>query len=285
MDGWPPLSDESLLARLALADDEFFEVMRAFAQAVPRGEFSEAVFERALGYPWERPGHSFLLDGTTVLAIDELPPLGGEPRYPLLAIGSNGSPDTLIRKLADLPPDEQRLAVITGELHDFDIGAAGLPTFYGSFAGTIFGSPGTVVSAALLLVTAVQMTVLAVTERSYSFGRLDAIRFEPDLAGMDTVSSAFAFVSRWGAHCIDGAPVALAAIPASARSAPAYTQEQLLDRVASLALGEAATGRDLVRRITEEFGATGASLAPALRELTQPFASDRWTPWPGATGR
>lgn len=280
MHDWPPLAEASLLARLALSDEDFFELIMGFARSVPSREFSDALYARALAYPWERPGHSFLLTGTEVQPLEELPPAGGEPRYPLLAIGSNGSPATLIGKFADLPPNEQRIAVVTGDLHDFDIGPAGLPTFYGSFAGTIFASPGTVVRASLVLASLEQLTALSLTERSYFLGRLDGVRFQPDPAGAAPVDSVFTFASRWGTHCVDGRPVALAAVGATDRSASAYTQEQLLDRAAGLVLGEGATGKDLVTRLIEDFASTAASIAPVLRELTQPFASDRWTRFP-----
>ena len=282
MGEWPPISEPSLLARLAMGEGDFFAFLMSFARKVPRREFTEAVYERALGYPWARPEHSYRLTGSDVAPIDEMPGLGSEPRYPLLAIGSNGAPVTLAAKFADLPPEEQALTVITGDLHDFDIGPAALPTYYGALAGTLFASPGTAVRAALLWASVAQLTTLALTETSYYLGRLDGVHFEPQVLRADPVDRVYVFVSRLGSHCVDGAPVALAAVPATGRSAPAYTQEQLLDRVAGLVLSDGSSARDVVKLLTEDFGSTAPSWAPVLRDLTQPFESDRWTRFPAS---
>ena len=51
------------------------------------------------------------------------------------------------------------------------------------------------------------------------------------------VDGIFAYVHRLGSFCIDGSPIALAAIPAAGRIAPEMTQEQLLDLAACLVIG------------------------------------------------
>lgn len=280
MQDWPAIADRALLERLGLSDDEFAAFIARVVGAVPAREFTDAIYDRALGYPWKRPEHSYVLRGETVEAIDEVPALGEEPRFPLLAFGSNGAPETLIRKLGGLPPDEQDIAVVTGRLHGFDVGPAALPTFYGSLAATIFESPGTAVRAAIVWATATQLTTIVSTEISYFFGRLDDIRFVPDDAGGEIIDSVFAFASRWGVQCVDGEPVALAAVPADGRRVVECTQEQLLDRVASLVMDDGSKARDLVRRITEDFAGFAPSAAPGLGELAQQFASDKWTRFP-----
>jgi hypothetical protein len=279
MSEWPKFTDERLLARLALSEDGFVAFLMKTASMVPAREFNEDVYSRALAYPWERPLHSYSLDGEAVEPIDALPSSDAE-RFPLLAFGSNGAPETLIRKLGGLPPDEQDLAVVTGRLHDFDVGPAALPTFYGAMAATVFASPGTAVRAAIVWATAAQLAAIVMTEVSYFFGRLDGVEFQPDEKGFELADSVFAFASRLGVHCVDGEPVALAAVPAEGRRAAEYTQEELLDRVAGLVLAPDARARDLIQRLTEDFANFAPSAAPTLRPLTQPFESERWTPFP-----
>lgn len=278
MQDWPPISEPMVLARLGLSEEAFVGFLVERTASVPAREFTDGDYDRALSYPWARPEHSYLLTAGEVEPLDVMPSLGPETRYPLLAFGANGAPSSLTAKLADLPLEEQQLAVITGRLHDFDVGAAALPTVYGAMPGTIFESPGTVVSAALLWVTAAQLQTLIWTEVSYFFGRLEGVRFQPDVLGADDVDVIYAFVSRLGAHCVDGKPIAMAAVPATGRSAVEYTQEQLLDRVAGLTLGDGSTARDLVRGIYEDFAGIAPAAAPALRELAVHFESDRWTP-------
>ena len=290
---FPPITEPELLRRLGLDDAEFQDAITGMLQAVGAREYREDLYERAIGYPWERPGRSFLLTGETVELLDDMEPErrqqlidgwgtgpDGEPRYPLLAFGSNGAPDTLIRKFDPLEGADRQVLVTAGELHDFDVGAASQPTAYGSMAATLFPSPGTAVHSAILWVSARQFTVLSWTEVSYRLGWLDGVRFTPDCSREDIVG-VLAYASRWGTFCPDGEPIALAAIPATGRTAPAMTQEELLGRVAQLALGPDATGRDLVQLIYEDLHAAGVTHGPKIRAGARPFASDLWRPFPG----
>ncbi len=290
MASWPAIGEPELLARLAMSDEEFVELALGWAQAVGPREFSDQIYERALGYPWARPAQSYQLTGERVQPFDDAPADVGEDvlsdpaaagveRYPLLAFGSNASPETLMLKFGHLPERERRVLVVAGELDDFDVGAAAAPTVYGSLPATIFPSPGTAVRASVLWVTAAQLVALTWTEVSYRLGRLEGIRFVPDNVDAPAVESVFAFVSRWGAHCVAGEAVAMQAVPAASRVAPALTQEQLLDQAARAVFGGAATSRDLVRRVMEDFGAAATTIVPVLRETARPFRSERWTPF------
>lgn len=280
MDDWPEIHDEQVRARLGLSDDEMFEFMLRRAAGIPPREFSDEAYAYALGYPWARPETSYVLTGGEVEPIEDVPELGGEPRFPLLAIGSNAAPENLAVKLADMPDGHRDVAVVLGVLHDFDIGPAAAPTVYGSLAATMFPSPGTAVQTALLWVTALQLNAIVAWEVSYYFGRLDGVRFVPDPLGGEAIDSVYAFVHRFGAHCSDGEPVALAAVPATDRSAPAYTQEQLLTRMAELVLGDGATARDVVRRITEDYAGWTDAATPVLRPLARLFESPHFTRYP-----
>jgi len=276
---WPPIAPE-LLARLSLDQGAFVAAMRRFLGSFDRRDLTEDDIARAFGYPWPRPPASFLIDGEATKPLDAVADVAAGARYPLLAFGSNGAPDTLVRKLAGLPPGERRLPVVAGDLHDFDVCAAAHPTFYASLPATLFPSPTTVLRASILWVSEPQLTALAWTEVSYHLGCLDGISFAPDIPGAQPIDSAYAFVSRWGAHCVEGEVAALAALPAAARTVPAYTQEELLGRLARDALGPGATARDLVAAIYEDFGAAAAVIASVAQRTARPFTSDRFTRFP-----
>ncbi len=293
MTPWPVIGEPELLTRLAMPDEEFIAHISGWTRAIGRREFTEEIYARALGYPWPRPAQSYLLAGDVVAPLDGLEAPAREAvlaelagaesgRHPLLAFGSNGSPETLALKFAHLPEPERRLVVLAGDLHDFDVGAAAGPTLYGSLPATIFPSAGTAVRASLLWVTTVQLVALTWTEISYRLGRLDGVGFAADEPRVPTVEHVYAFVSRWGAHCVDGDAVAMRAIPASGRSGPALTQEQLLDQIAAIAFGPAARARDLVMRVMDDFGAAAATIVPVLRATARPFRSERWTAYPAA---
>ena len=291
MPDWPPITEPMLRERLAMDDAAFDAFMDEMLRALPARRFTPGALATALAYPWERPERSYELCGETVTPLDAMAPArraavlvaratgtDGTPRFPLLAFGSNGAPVTLARKLAHLPAAERRVLVLAGELHGFDVGVAPHPTGYGALPAVLFASPGTAMRAAVLWASAAQVTQLCWTELSYRLGRLEAVAFVPDqpIAPVDGI---LAFASRWGVFCPDGEPLALAAIPATGRTVPALSQEELLDRAARLGLGEGADAAALVRAVFADMGGFSAHAGRALLATGRPFASSAWSGW------
>ncbi|HSS04945.1 MAG TPA: hypothetical protein VLK89_07135 [Solirubrobacterales bacterium] len=289
MPAWPQITEPELLERLEMEDGEFETFMRALVTKMPSRSYGTELLERALGYPWARPKGSYgLMDaGVELLAemdteqrqrvIAQFTSPDGE-RTPLLAFGSNAAPEALERKFAHFAEEVNReVLVLTGRLHDFDVGAAAQPTLYGSMPATLFPSPGTAAAAAILWVTPAQFTQLTWSEITYRLGRLRT-RFDVDVSG-ESYGEVFAFVSRFGAFCTSGDPVALAAIPAAGRTADALTQEQLLDAAARLAIGRGASAEALVRAIFENTAGIAPKIAATVHKSSLPFDSERWAPF------
>jgi hypothetical protein len=277
-----------------MGDEEFRAFMRDLLVRIPPRAYGAELFERAVGYPWARPGGSYRLTdaGVELLAdasaedreriVDRLTS-ADSGRSPLLAFGSNAAPEVLERKFAHFPEAADReVLVLSGVLHDFDVGASAHLTIYGSMPATLFPSPGTRMSAALLWVTPAQLVQLAWSEISYRLGRLRT-RFDLDRDG-ESFDEVFAFVSRFGAFCPKNAPVALAAVLAVKRTAEALTQEQLLDVAAALALEPGAKAETLVQAIFEDPTAIAPKIAETVSKASLPFDSERWTPFSPASG-
>lgn len=289
---WPPIEDRELLERLALDQDGFVAYVRELFGAFPAREYEAEAFSSAVEYPFARPDGPFHLDGGEAIPLEELDRgeretlierfAGASDRHPLLAIGSNGSPRALRAKFAHFERAADReVLVLTGRLHDFDVGPAPQPALYGSMPATIFPSPGTRVRAALLWVTPAQFTQLAWSELSYLLGRLRT-RFEVDLADQ-VFPEVLVFVSRFGTFSPAGRPVALGAVPAEGRTARALSQEEALDAVAALTLGPDARAEDLVRALHTDLGTTVELVAERAWPLATPFESPLWTRY-GARG-
>jgi len=289
MPGWPSIDAAELLERLAMDDRQFREFVGEMLAAMPARTYDTAALALAVGYPWERPPGSYLL---SVAGIESLGAMSATERdrtverfsspdsgrSPLLAIGSNAAPEALERKFAHFPDEEDRTVLaLTGRLHDFDVGVAPQPAVYGSMPATLFPSPGTAVCTTILWVTPTQFTQLTWSELSYRLGRLRT-RFEMDDDGVG-FDEVLVFISRFGTFCVDDQPAALAAIPASDRTAAALTQEQLLDAAAALAIGPEATAETLVRAIFEELGQIAPKIAATVHHASQPFGSEQWTPF------
>jgi hypothetical protein len=284
---WPPIAEPELLRRLAMDDEEFAAFIRTVVSQLAPRAYETDVLTQALGYPWARPQGSYLLTGGGVEPLGDSTAAGRDRaigrfaspeagRLPVLSIGSNAAPEVLERKFAHFTTEDDRTVLaLTGRLHDFDVGVAAQPTMYGAMPATLFPSPGSAVATTLLWVTPAQFTQLAWSEITYRLGRLRT-RFEIDESptGFDQI---LVFVSRFGAFCPDGHPVALAAIPAHGRTAPELTQEQLLDTAAALALGPGANAETLVRAIFEDTAAVTAKVAATVHRAAQPFKSERWT--------
>jgi CBS domain-containing protein len=263
-----------LRERLLLEEGPFDEVLeRWLGAALPR-ECGPEQIDWGLAYPWDRPPESYVLRGAEVEPPDDAEAWARD-RHPVLAFGSNAAPSTLARKFAHFEDTRDReVLVVAGDLHDFDVGAAATVAIYGAMPATLFPSPGTAVRAAVLYLTDAQATQLTWSELSYRFGRLSArITSELDLR----VDGVLAYVNRFGAFAPDGEPLALAAVAATDRTAPALSQRELLDRVAPL-IG-VATADDVVRAVHEDPADVFRRVRAHVRPRALPFASDRWTPF------
>jgi len=288
MRDWPPIDDPRVLEWLALDDEAWRAVLEQRIRGFGPRPFDAAVLEHALGYPWERPAGSYVLREGEVDPIEAMTPadrLGvvaafARDRHPLVAFGANGAPVRLQDRFAafDDPADREAL-VLTGELHDVDVGAQASPTAFGTVPGALFASPGTAVRAAILWLTPLQLAELTIAELGYRLGRLDRAHFVMDEAGVE-VDDLYAFVSRVGALRLDGDPVALAAIPARGRTARAMTQEQLLDAMGALAFDPPVRAADVARMCFADMPALAERIFPLTWPTAVRLPDDHWTPYP-----
>jgi hypothetical protein len=286
---WPSITEPELLRRMTMDDAEFAAFIGDLVSQLEPRPCDAGAVAQAFGYPWARPTGSYLLSEGAIATLAAMgraerertiarfaSPAGG--RLPALAIGSNAAPETLERKFSHfVAATDRAVLALTGHLHDFDIGVAAQPTMYGSMPATPFPSPGTAVAATLLWLTPAQFTQLAWSEITYRLGRLRA-RFEIDESAT-AVDEVLVFASRFGSFCPDGEPVALAAVPADARTAAELSQEQLLDAAARLALGPEAGAETLVRALFEEPAKTLPKIAATVHTTALPLSSEAWTPF------
>ena len=191
MGEWPEITEPLLRERQGMSDEEFLEFLAGLLEAIGTRELEDEHYERAIGYPWERPPGSCLVtdEGVEDLAdidasrrnelvsdyVDE-----SADRVPLLAYGANGSPERLALKLAHLPDGHREALILAGDLEGFDVGAAAQPPVFSSMPATLIPSPGTTVRVAVLFLTPIQFTALWWTELSYKLGALTDITLSTD---------------------------------------------------------------------------------------------------------
>lgn len=180
----------------------------------------------AKSYPFPIPPHGYLFaDGVWR-------PLDGHAvdragRVPVLAAGSNQSPEQLARKYAG----HSGISIVCqrARLHDFDVVYAAHLSSYGSVPATFQASPGTAVTVFVQWLDPRSLQRMHETEGNYTYDALDGVRVELDGGG--ELDAAFAYSSRVGCFNHRGACLALAAIPAAGRLFDEATEEQAIGYV------------------------------------------------------
>ncbi len=294
MGEWPEITEPLLRERQGMSDEEFFEFLAGLLEAIGTRELEEEHYERAIGYPWERPPGSCLVTDEGVEDLGDIDAnrrieLVGEyvdesaDRVGLLAYGANGSPERLALKLAHLPDGHREALILAGDLEDFDVGAAAQPPLFSSMPATLIPSPGTAVRVAVLFLTPIQFTALWWTELSYKLGALTDVTLTTEITE-EPIKRVILFISRWGAFCVDGAPVAMAAIAARNRHSTALTQTEILNAAARMSIGEGSAARDLIKGAFEDPAGFMADRYASFRAAAVPFESEHWEELPVGVG-
>ena len=182
----------------------------------------------ALSYPFPAPEHSFVYEkgGWRSLQISEF---DLKQRIPVLAAGSNQSPEQLIRKYADYS-EFGAIPAQRGQLFDFDVVYAAHLTGYGSIPATFQRSQGTIVTVFLLWLTERQLTRMHETEGNYTYDRLKKLKLRLDEGGIFS-ESPYAYSAKYGCYNHEDSCVSLKEIIAKKRKFPALTQSHALEIV------------------------------------------------------
>lgn len=260
-----------------------------------------ALAARAARYPFAQPAGSYVFTRDEVLPVvdasapwddDALLRRGGgtvawgavrtehgapeTPRTAVLGYGSNPAPETLARKLRDRPAGGVAVPVLELAVEDLDaVWSAHVHAGY--VPATIAPSPGTILRAYALLLTAAELEVVNASEslgRNYVLGRLDGVRAR--FADGTPCSVLRSYVSLHGALAVDGGPVAVGPVLADARVLPALDEPGILRRVHRTV----APDRPFAAFCAELAGDpdAAASCTARLRPTARPFAWDGWVP-------
>ena len=294
MGAWPEITEPLLRERQGMSDQEFLEFLAGLLEAIGTRELEDEHYERAIGYPWERPPGSCIVTDQGVKDLGEIDASQrvefvseyvdeSADRVPLLAYGANGSPERLALKLAHLPDGHREALILAGDLEDFDVGAAAQPPLFSSMPATLIPSPGTAVRVAVLFLTPIQFTALWWTELSYKLGALTDVTVSTEITEKP-IKRVLLFISRWGAFCVDGALVAMAAIAARNRHSTALTQTEILNAAARMSMGNGSTARDLIKGAFENPAAFMTDRYASFRAASVPFESEHWEEMPVGAG-
>ena len=186
---------------------------------------TRAKLDRARGYPYAIPGGSYTWRGGEVAAFD---PALRKDRTPVLAIGSNQSPDQLTRKFGG----EGQIPVQRARLRDFDIYYSAHITGYGSVPAMLQNAPGAEVTLSVNWLDDRQLDIMHGTELTAAKYRYEVIE---DIALALDCGADLDFVHLYvgvNGHLLDdGDAVALSAVPAKGRRPKALTTAEVLEVV------------------------------------------------------
>lgn len=218
--------------------------------------------------------------GRVIAAAALLRDLGAEgaagmgARVAVIAHGSNAAPETLARKFAGLAPADAVIPVLRARLLDHDVVYAAHFSSYGAIPSTLAASPGTMTEVAVTLLDPDQLARMHASEMSaenYLYGRLaEGIIRVPGVG-----ARVFAYLTRFGALSLAGAPLALATRRACGRRFAAAAKPAVL----GLARDHLAPGQRLDRFILETIADAGLRRhrSEALRARAVPLDSPGFT--------
>lgn len=191
------------------------------------------IVDQAISYPYDIPDHSYVFHPTTGLTtaadgwnLDHL----SEGLDPVLAIGSNGAPSQLRRKL--LGHQEVAIPVIRADLHDHDIVYSAHFSRYGAVPATLAESAGTKVRVFLTFLTLDLLDSMNETERLGRAYRTESIPAELVDINVELRSDPIVYLSEAGPLTFEGQPCALSAIQAHSRRFAESSEFEILHRVA-----------------------------------------------------
>ena len=130
---------------------------------------NKEVLLRAKNYPYPRPRGSYLLESDRIIELKGRVLDGNLKKFvPVLAYGSNASPDQLRRKLPEI---REPIAVLEATLMDIDVIFSAHFSRYGALPATLVNSPGAKLYTHVVMLKKQQLNLIHKTEMpDYTYG-------------------------------------------------------------------------------------------------------------------
>jgi hypothetical protein len=203
------------------------------------------VVERAMGYPYTAPWRPFIQLGHQTLEPAEVE-IELDERTPMLAYGSNASPEVLARKLA---LSDQPVLVVPAWLDDFDVVYSAHISPYGAIPATLQRSPGTKVRIHVVYMTSAQVGLVSATEPNYEAATIEGAVCRVD--GERTIFDPSAYLSRHGCLLLNSSEVALSAVRASGRGFAALSEPEVIEQVRGVLCPDDDLGAFVLANVTD----------------------------------
>lgn len=242
---------------------------------LPEGEAERLAL--AKGYPFPAPDDSYLFEdgGHRPLATAEArDPTLFRDRRPVIAHGSNRSPEQLARKYGRAA----RIPVTRGWLADYDVVYSAHITQYGAVASTLHYLPGARARISINWLDAAQLARMHETEgpSNYQYGEMAGIVLELEAGPAERLDRAWVYLSKNGCLARDAAPLGIAAVQAEPRPHGALPQEAALQHVRSRHRPESSLKAMILTAIADQ--GYRQSLVAEMRAESVPAAAPHFDP-------
>ncbi len=184
-----------------------------------------AELDRARNYPYAIPEESYIWRGGATARFD---PAARRNRTPVLAIGSNRSPQQLSRKFGE----DGAIPVQRATLRNFDIYYSAHITRYGAVPAMLQSAAGAGTTVSVTWLDERQLEIMHETELSaakYRYGAIEDIELALDCG--TTLDSVNAYVGVSGHLTHEGDAIALSAVRATGRRPQALSTAEVLEIV------------------------------------------------------
>jgi len=225
-----------------------------------------AVLARARNYPYVFPRRSFsYLDGRTGAFDPEMT----KGRSPVLAFGSNQSPERLTQKFGH--EADHLIPVERARLRGFDVVYSAHITSYGAVPAMLQVSEGSSVELAITWLDDRQLEIMHRSEISaanYFYAALDDVALETD--GATLHRTAYAYVGTRGhLEHDEGGAIALAAVGCEGRRYKSMTTDQALEVVRRRHAADHAPDAFVLKMVRDQ--ESRRSLTDTLAPTATPF--------------
>ena len=181
------------------------------------------MFDKALNYPYAAiEGDCLFTDGTTIELEDDSSLID---RQAVLAVGSNRSPEQLLRKFGK----NETIPITKATLRDYDVFYSAHIASYGSIPAVLGRSDGTLVDVSVTWLLPHQLERMHKTEalgKSYDYGESSSLKL--DLGNDRSAESIGCYLGRNGCANFEGSPIVLKEVNALDRKFISADQKTIL---------------------------------------------------------
>ena len=181
------------------------------------------MLDRALNYPYAAIEGDFLFTGDSTIELEDDSFLNN--RKAVLAVGSNRSPQQLLRKFGR----NETIPVTKAKLRDYDVFYSAHIASYGSIPAVLGRSDGTLVDVSVTWLLPHQLERMHETEalgKSYDYGESSSLKL--DLGNDRSAESIGCYLGRNGCANFEGSPIALKEVNALDRKFISADQKTIL---------------------------------------------------------